>query len=186
MKFAHSSKLSYLLFGKEPGAGRKIYIDYLRLLATVFVICVHTFSLARDQYIPGTTVLSGVGVRHVCVYHQQPVICDDQRGVITPGAGRVCFGFFREAFFKNCDPAVGLLSVIHFGKTGARTFLPGKLDEVNTAYLDWPAGGSTAFLAGLYDFLAVCADSVFALSGIEYPGFRDERRYGSPVCNDGG
>lgn len=43
-----------ILFGKEPGAGRSIYLDILRHLATVSVICVHTVNLARSAYCPGT------------------------------------------------------------------------------------------------------------------------------------
>ena len=34
--------------------GRKVYLDDLRVLATVFVVCVHTLELARTQLAPGT------------------------------------------------------------------------------------------------------------------------------------
>ncbi len=47
-------KLRYRLLGKKWRADRKLYIDYVRLLATVFVVCVHTLELARTQLAPGT------------------------------------------------------------------------------------------------------------------------------------
>lgn len=46
--------VKYLLFGKPPGKDRQIYLDYLRVVATIFVICVHTVSLAAALVTPGS------------------------------------------------------------------------------------------------------------------------------------
>lgn len=46
---AAREQLQNMLFGKETQAGRCVYLDYLRLIATVFVICVHTISLAASM-----------------------------------------------------------------------------------------------------------------------------------------
>lgn len=44
-----SQKGSEILFGKTPRADRQVYLDYLRVIATVFVIGVHTVSLASSM-----------------------------------------------------------------------------------------------------------------------------------------
>lgn len=46
------NKIQKLLFGKTPGPGRQIYLDYLRVIATIFVIGVHTVSLASSMVNP--------------------------------------------------------------------------------------------------------------------------------------
>lgn len=46
------TKLMELLFGKTPGPKRQIYLDYIRVIATVFVIGVHTMSLASSMVDP--------------------------------------------------------------------------------------------------------------------------------------
>lgn len=47
-------KFKYHLFGSPWGQDRKIYLDYVRFLATIFVICVHVTELAKTQLCPGT------------------------------------------------------------------------------------------------------------------------------------
>lgn len=54
MNTTFKEKLRYKLLGNAQSAERKIYIDYVRLLATMFVVCVHTLELARTQLMPGT------------------------------------------------------------------------------------------------------------------------------------
>lgn len=45
---------AYLLFGKPPEKDRRVYLDRLRVVATIFVICVHTVSLAATLVTPGS------------------------------------------------------------------------------------------------------------------------------------
>lgn len=49
MKTSWKKTIQLTLFGKEPEPGRLIYLDNLRVLAAVFVICVHTVSLAATM-----------------------------------------------------------------------------------------------------------------------------------------
>ena len=37
---------------------RKVYMDVLRVIATVFVICVHTVALAKTTAAPGTLLFA--------------------------------------------------------------------------------------------------------------------------------
>lgn len=52
MKELIKAKTQDMLFGKEPGPNRQVYLDYLRVIATVFVIGVHTVSLAASLISP--------------------------------------------------------------------------------------------------------------------------------------
>lgn len=124
MKFAHSSKLSYLLFGKEPGAGRKIYIDYLRLLATVFVICVHTFSLARDQYVPGTTVYQTLEFATFIFTISNLLFVMISGALLLPVRGESASDFFRKRFSKIVIPLLVYYLLYIFAKQGIEPFYP--------------------------------------------------------------
>lgn len=57
-------KMRYALLGKPWGAERKLYLDYVRALATIFVICVHTLELARIQLAPGSLAFRTAEVFH--------------------------------------------------------------------------------------------------------------------------
>lgn len=49
MKNGLSLRIQEMLFGKELSPGRQIYLDYLRVIATIFVIGTHTVSLASSM-----------------------------------------------------------------------------------------------------------------------------------------
>lgn len=55
MRGKMNEKIKTVLVGTKPGAGRQIYLDELRVLATIAVICVHTVSLAATLTVPGST-----------------------------------------------------------------------------------------------------------------------------------
>lgn len=55
MRYSLKKWVREMLFGREPAPGRQVYLDYLRVMATVFVIGGHTVSLAASLTPPEQT-----------------------------------------------------------------------------------------------------------------------------------
>lgn len=122
-------KLKELLFGREPGAGRRIYMDILRLLATVFVICGHTVALARDFYCPGTVTFQILEYVTWLFTLSNLLFIMISGSLLLPVRGERPQTFFRKRFTKILLPLVIYYLLYIFAKQGLTPFYPA----------NWPA-----------------------------------------------
>lgn len=100
------NKLSITLFGRPPGSDRQIYLDILRVCATVFVIAVHTVSLA----------LSMISIEHSCHYvleffYYIFISCNllfvmISGALLLPVKNERCTVFFAKRFSRVAVPLV--------------------------------------------------------------------------------
>ena len=70
---------------------RKVYLDYLRVIATVFVIGIHTVSLAATMVTQGS--------REFYILGMQFIICHDKWCVAVAGKRRIDRDILWEAAF---------------------------------------------------------------------------------------
>lgn len=85
---------------------RKVYLDYLRVIATVFVICVHTVSLAATMVIP-----QSVSYRVLEVFNFMFLSCNllfvmISGALLLPVEGEPAGTFFRKRFLRILVPLV--------------------------------------------------------------------------------
>ena len=136
-------KIKQLMTGNLSKGGRQVYIDDLRVIATVFVIGVHTVSLAATM-----TEYGSIPFRVLTIFNFIFLSCNL---------------LFAETFHKSCNSAGCLLHSVYRGKGRACLAETGPLDSDVEAYFNGGSNGGTSFLAGLCDHLAVCTDAVYAV-----------------------
>lgn len=116
--------LKEILFGKEPGAGRRIYMDYLRLLATVFVVCGHTVALARNQYCPGTFTFRILEFITFLFTISNLLFIMISGSLLLPVTNERVGDFFRRRFSKILIPLIIYYLLYIFAKQGITPFYP--------------------------------------------------------------
>lgn len=117
--------LKEILFGKEPGAGRRIYLDILRFLATVSVICVHTVNLARSAYCPGTLTFELLEFHSWLFTLSNLLFFMISGALLLPIQGESAGTFFRKRFAKILLPMVVYYLIYIVAKQGPSSLLPG-------------------------------------------------------------
>ena len=156
---------------------RLIYIDILRVLATVFVIGVHTVSLAITMVEYGGTAYYVLEIFNFIFLSCNLLFVMISGALLLPVRNERTGDFFRKRFTKVVIPMV-----VYYILTSA----PKKVSSGFTRTTGFPccAGfspdprGSAAFLAGLCDYLAVCAHPAAALYNGKYSGQCAFRAYG--------
>lgn len=124
MNITFKEKLRYKLFGSAWGADRKIYIDYVRLLATVFVVCVHTLELARTQLAPGTVPFQIAEVFHFVFLSCNLLFIMVSGALLLPVKGERVGDFFVKRFSKVAIPFVVYYIIYVCAKEGIRCLYP--------------------------------------------------------------
>lgn len=95
--------------GKNAGAhgtGRKIYMDYLRVIATVFVIGVHTVSLAASMVPPGTTAFYVLEMFDFTFLSCNLLFVMISGGLLLPVRGEAAGHFYLRRFSRVAVPLV--------------------------------------------------------------------------------
>lgn len=155
-------KIKQLMTGNLSKGGRQVYIDDLRVIATVFVIGVHTVSLAATM-----TEYGSIPFRVLTIFNFIFLSCNllfvMLSGALLLPVKMNRSEFFPETFHKSCNSAGCLLHSVYRGKGRACLAETGPLDSDVEAYFNGGSNGGTSFLAGLCDHLAVCTDAVYAV-----------------------
>ena len=151
-------KIKQLMTGNLSKGGRQVYIDDLRVIATVFVIGVHTVSLAATM-----TEYGSIPFRVLTIFNFIFLSCNLlfvmlSGALLLPVKNESIGNFFRKRFTKVAIPLVVyyILYIVAKEETGP-------LDSDVEAYFNGGSNGGTSFLAGLCDHLAVCTDAVYAV-----------------------
>lgn len=85
---------------------RKIYLDYLRVIATVFVICVHTVSLAATMVLPESTSYYVLEILNFTFLSCNLLFIMISGALLLPVKGERLGAFFRKRFSKVAIPLV--------------------------------------------------------------------------------
>ena len=154
-------KIKELMIGNMSKGNRKVYIDDLRVVATIFVIGVHTVSLAASM-----TEYGNIPFRVLTIFNFIFLSCNLlfvmlSGALLLPVKNEPVGVFFRKRFTKVAIPLVVYYILYIVAKEGI-DWLRSLASDV-TKDSDRCPGGGTSFLAGLCDHLAVCADSVYAV-----------------------
>ena len=149
-------KIKQLMTGNLSKGGRQVYIDDLRVIATVFVIGVHTVSLAATM-----TEYGSIPFRVLTIFNFIFLSCNLlfvmlSGALLLPVKNESIGSFFRKRFTKVAIPLVVYYILYIVAETGP-------LDSDVEAYFNGGSNGGTSFLAGLCDNLAVCTDAVYAV-----------------------
>ena len=155
---------------------RKVYMDVLRVIATVFVICVHTVALAKTTAAPGTLLFRVLEVFNYTFLSCNLFFVMISGALLLPVKRRAVQGFFCAPFYPCLHPTRGLLQSVCLCQRGNRTARSVAVGTDAAAVLHRTAGGSAASMAGVRHYLAVCAHPVFAVSGAEHSRSGHERR----------
>lgn len=78
-------KIKQLMTGNLSKGGRQVYIDDLRVIATVFVIGVHTVSLAATMTEYGSIPFRVLTIFNFIFLSCNPAFCHVKRSIIAPG-----------------------------------------------------------------------------------------------------
>ena len=145
-------KIKQLMTGNLSKGGRQVYIDDLRVIATVFVIGVHTVSLAATM-----TEYGSIPFRVLTIFNFIFLSCNLlfvmlSGALLLPVKNESIGNFFRKRFTKVAIPLVVYYILYIVAK-----------DSDVEAYFNGGSNGGTSFLAGLCDHLAVCTDAVYAV-----------------------
>lgn len=106
MKQSLKSNLQLRLFGKEPGEGRFIYLDHLRVTATIFVILVHTVSLASSMVDKGSNAFYVLELFNFMFLSCNLLFIMISGALLLPVQGEKAGAFFRKRFSKVALPLV--------------------------------------------------------------------------------
>ena len=96
---------------------RKVYMDVLRVVATVFVICVHTVALAKTTAAPGTLLFRVLEVFNYTFLSCNLFFVMISGALLLPVKGERCRDFFARRFIRVFIPlVVYYLSLIHISE----------------------------------------------------------------------
>ncbi|MCI5872314.1 MAG: acyltransferase [Clostridiales bacterium] len=124
MNITFKEKLRYKLLGNAWSAERKIYIDYVRLLATVFVVCVHTLELARTQLAPGTIPFQIAEVFHFVFLSCNLLFIMVSGALLLPIKNERIGDFFVKRFSKVAIPFLVYYIIYVCAKEGIQCLYP--------------------------------------------------------------
>lgn len=155
-------KIKQLMTGNLSKGGRQVYIDDLRVIATVFVIGVHTVSLVATM-----TEYGSIPFRVLTIFNFIFLSCNLlfvmlSGALLLPVKNESIGNFFRKRFTKVAIPLVVYYILYIVAKEGL-VWLETTTDSDVEAYFNGGSNGGTSFLAGLCDHLAVCTDAVYAV-----------------------
>lgn len=124
MNITFKEKLRYRLLGNAWSAERKIYIDYVRVLATVFVVCVHTLELARTQLMPGTIPFQLAEVFHFVFLSCNLLFVMVSGALLLPIPNERVGEFFVKRFSKVAIPFLVYYIIYVCAKEGIQCLYP--------------------------------------------------------------
>ena len=105
--------------------GRKVYLDDLRVLATVFVVCVHTLELARTQLAPGTLPFQLAEVFHFIFLSCNLLFLMISGALLLPMEGERTGTFLTKRFSKVAIPFFVYYILYVCAKEGLGRLAPG-------------------------------------------------------------
>lgn len=120
-------KICVLLFGKDPGPERKEYLDAARLIATLFVIGIHTVSLAASLVPAGS-----ISYRVLTIFVFSFVSCNllfimISGALLLPVKGEKAGTFYIKRFLKVAVPMVVYYILYVCAKEGISCVYPKNL-----------------------------------------------------------
>ena len=154
---------------------RQVYLDKLRVLATVLVIAVHTVSLGSTLVPERSAVWYGFEISNYLFLCCNLLFIMISGALLLPVKDESAGQFYRKRFLKVLVPMVIYYILYVCAKEGFVWLLPDHWGAMLKRIL---LGGSAAFLADLCDHLVICADTVFPLCGAAYSGFCFKRACG--------
>jgi len=95
-----------ILQTKEQGTGHKIYLDILRVIATLFVICVHTVSLAATMVSPQCTEYYILEILNFIFLSCNLLFVMISGALLLSVRSERCDTFFAKRFVKVLVPMV--------------------------------------------------------------------------------
>lgn len=117
-------KLKYRLFGSEWGKERKIYLDYARILATIFVVCTHVLALAKLQMLSGTIEYKVTEIFNFLFLSCNLLFVMISGALLLPVQGERLRDFFVKRFSKVAIPFVLYYVVYVCAKEGLQCLYP--------------------------------------------------------------
>lgn len=103
---------------------RKIYLDYLRVIATVFVICVHTVSLAATMVVPKSIEYYVLEILNFTFLSCNLLFIMISGALLLPVKGEKAGTFFRKRFSKVAIPLVIYYILYVCAKEGIEWIFP--------------------------------------------------------------
>lgn len=103
---------------------RKVYLDYIRLLATVFVICEHTIALAKVQLAPGTIEFQIAEVFNFICLSCNLLFVMLSGALLLPVKGERVRDFYIKRFSKVAIPFVVYYIIYVCAKEGIQCLYP--------------------------------------------------------------
>lgn len=118
------NKLRSVLLGKPWGTERKIYLDYVRFLATLFVVCVHVCELAKTQLCPGTLEFQIIEVCHFVFLSCNLLFIMTSGALLLPIKGERLKDFYVKRFSKVAIPFLIYYIIYVCAKEGIQCLYP--------------------------------------------------------------
>lgn len=103
---------------------RKLYLDYVRLLATIFVICTHTIALAKVQLTPGTIAFQLTEVFSFICLSCNLLFIMLSGALLLPVKGERIRDFYIKRFSKVAIPLVVYYIIYVCAKEGIQCLYP--------------------------------------------------------------
>ena len=103
---------------------RKVYMDVLRVIATVFVICVHTVALAKTTAAPGTLLFRVLEVFNYTFLSCNLFFVMISGALLLPVKGERCRDFFARRFIRVFIPLVVYYNLYVCAKEGIGRLAP--------------------------------------------------------------
>lgn len=119
-----NEKLRYKLLGNPWGPERKLYLDYVRVLATIFVISVHVVELAKTQLCPGTLEFQITEVWHFIFLSCNLLFIMTSGALLLPIRGELLRDFYVKRFSKVVIPFLVYYVIYVCAKEGIRCLYP--------------------------------------------------------------
>lgn len=118
------NKLRDALLGSPWGQDRQIYLDYVRFLATVFVISVHVVELAKVQLCAGTLEFRITEVCHFIFLSCNLLFVMTSGALLLPIKGERLGDFYRKRFSKVAIPFFAYYVIYVCAKEGIQCLYP--------------------------------------------------------------
>lgn len=132
-------KLQYMLFGNEQASsGRKIYLDYLRAMATVFVICTHVVGLTEPYFVAGTKEFQIVELLGFVFVAANLIFIMVSGALLLPVKGESAGRFWSKRFLKVAIPLIVYYIIYVCAKEGIQCLYPSYLPTLLIRILSGP------------------------------------------------
>lgn len=124
MELSWQEKIAELILGKKAGQGRKVYLDYLRVTATIFVVCVHTVSLAASMTVPESMSYYVLEILNFTFLSCNLLFVMISGALLLPVTNERAGTFFRKRFSKVAVPLVVYYILYICAKEGIEWIAP--------------------------------------------------------------